>query len=153
VIERCNYSIEYFLSGIGNVMQNPSRMENVLFERNLMRDAATGYCRQRPDRGQGAHIKSWRFTGNRNRAAGFVIKDNVMSGSGDMLVEISSGLFNPDGSDSMPEMKGNVFIGEKGQRFGVLNQGKGTELKYDETIVKNLGSRFADNVFAMRPAH
>ena len=153
VIERCNYSIEFFLSGIKDGATNPSRMENVLFDRNLMRDAATGYCRQRPDLGPGAHIKSWRYVGgsDRNRAAGFVIKNNVMSGSCDMLVEISSGLFNPDGSDSMPHMIGNVFIGEKGQRFGVLNQGKAAELKYDENIVKNLGSRFADNVFAVRP--
>ena len=153
VIERCNYSIEFFLSGIKDGATNPSRMENVLFDRNLMRDAATGYCRQRPDLGPGAHIKSWRYTGgsDRNRAAGFVISDNVLSGSRDMLIEVSSGLFNPDGSDSMPLMRGNVFIGEKGQRFGVLNQGKAAELKYDENIVKNLGSRFADNVFAVRP--
>jgi hypothetical protein len=74
-----------------------------------------------------------------------------MSGSCDMLVEISSGLFNPDGSDSMPEMKGNVFIGEKGQRFGVLNQGKAVALKYDEKIAGKLGARYADNVFATRP--
>ena len=153
VIERCNYSIEFFLSGIKDGAANPSRMENVLFDRNLMRDAATGYCRQRPDLGPGAHIKSWRYTGgsDRNRAAGFVISDNVLSGSRDMLIEVSSGLFNSDGSDSMPHMIGNVFIGEKGQRFGVLNQGKAAELKYDENIVKNLGSRFADNVFAVRP--
>ena len=154
VIERCNYSIEFFLSGIKDGATNPSRMENVLFDRNLMRDAATGYCRQRPDLGPGAHIKSWRYTGgsDRNRAAGFVISDNVLSGSRDMLIEVSSGLFNLDGSDSMPLMRGNVFIGEKGQRFGVLNQGKAAELKYDENIVKNLGSRFADNVFAVRPS-
>ena len=152
VIERCNYSIEYFLNGIKDGTTDSSRMENVLIDCNLMRDAAAGYCRQRPDGGEGAHVKSWRFTGSRNRAAGFVIKDNVMSGSGDMLVEISSGLFNPDGSDSMPEMKGNVFIGEKDQRFGVLNQGRAVEHKYDDGLVRKLGARYADNVFAMRPA-
>ncbi len=152
VIERCNYSIEYFLNGIKDGTTDSSRMENVLIDCNLMRDAATGYCRQRPDGGEGAHVKSWRFASSRNRAAGFVIKDNVMSGSGDMLVEISSGLFNPDGSDSMPEMKGNVLIGEKDQRFGVLNQGRAVEHKYDDGLVRKLGARYADNVFATRSA-
>ena len=150
VIERCNYSIEFFLSGIKDGATEPSRMENVVFERNLMRDAATGFCRQRPDAGEGAHIKSWRFTGgsDRNRASGFAVKNNVFYRSGDMLVEISSGLFNPDGTDSMPEMTGNVFIGEKRQRFGVLNQGKAVELKYDGRDLAKLGGRYSGNVFA-----
>ena len=154
VIERCNYSIEFFMSGIKDPSENSSRMENILFVDNLMREAATGYCQQRPDLGPGAHIKSWRFEGgkDRNRATGFVISNNLLYESRDMLIEVSSGLFNPDGSDSMPDMRGNVFVGSLGQRFGVLNQGLAVEHKYDENIVKNLGARFADNVFAVRPS-
>jgi hypothetical protein len=153
VIERCNYSIEYFLSGINNPASNPSRMENVLFEGNLMRDAAVGLCRQRPDLHQGAHIKSWRYYGGagNNRATGFVIRDNVLFGSRCLLIEISSGLMNADGSDSMPEMTGNVIVGERGQRFGVLNQGRAVEFAYDERLLENLGKRYSGNVFAVFP--
>ena len=155
VIERCNYSIEYFLHCISDPVKNPSRMENILFEKNLMRDSAKGFCEQRPDRTQGAHIKCWRYWGgnsHNNRATGFVIRDNVMCMGGNMLVEISSSIMNPDGSDSMPEMTGNVFVGEAGQRFGVLNQGKAVELKYNESLPGLLGARYADNVFATRGA-
>lgn len=151
VIERCNYSIEYFLHCISDPVKNPSRMENILIERNLMRDSAKGFCEQRPDRTQGAHIKCWRYWGgnsHNNRATDFVVKDNVMCVGGNMLVEISASIMNPDGSDSMPAMTGNVFVGATGQRFGVLNQGKAVELKYDESLPASLGERYADNVFA-----
>lgn len=148
-IERCNYSIEYFLSGVKNPDSDPSRMENVVIENNYMRDAAVGFCKQRPDVTTGAHIKGWRGS-LRNRAAGFVVKGNVFSRSDEMFVEISSELRNPDGSDSMPELSGNVFVGRRGQRFGVLNQGKAEELKYDDELVRRLGARYADNVYAVR---
>ena len=150
VIERCNYSIEYFLHGIKDPAANPSRIEGFVIERNLMRDAAEGFCRQRPDIGGGAHIKCWRYSGRlfNNRATGYVIRNNVMSGSRDMLVEISSSIMNPDGSDSMPKMHGNVFIGHQGQRFGVLNQGKAVELNYDAAGMADLAHRYSENVFA-----
>ena len=148
VIENCNYSIEYFLSLKGEAMaSNPSRMEDFVIEGNLMRNAGVGFCQQRPDGRQAAHIKSWR--NGANRATGYIIRDNVFAFGDEMLVEISSGLANPDGSDSMPEMKGNVFIGREGQRFGVLNQGKPVELKYDSKLASALGARYSGNVFAL----
>jgi hypothetical protein len=118
-----------------------------------MRDSAKGFCEQRPDKTQGAHIKCWRYWGgnsHNNRATGYVIKDNVMCVGGNMLVEISASIMNPDGSDSMPAMSGNVFVGAKGQRFGGICQGKFAELKYDESLPGQLGSRYANNVFATR---
>ena len=151
VIENCNYSIEYFLSLKGEArVSNSSRMEDFVIEGNIMRNAGRGFCQQRPDRGQSAHIKSWR--NGANRATGYVIRDNVFAFGDEMLVEISSGLANPDGSDSMPEMKGNVFIGREGQRFGVLNQGKPVELKYDRKFASALGARYSGNVFALAAA-
>ena len=64
-----------------------------------------------------------------------------------MLVEISSSIMNPDGSDSMPKVEWNVFIGNQGQRFGVLNQGKAVELKYDADGVATLVPRYGENIF------
>ena len=66
-----------------------------------------------------------------------------------MLIEISSGLANPDGSDSMPVMEGNVFVGTKCQRFGVVNQGNPAERAYDEKMVSALGERFSGNVYSV----
>lgn len=145
VIENCNYSIEYFLSGVRQ--GNPSRTEGFVIEDNLMWNAGVGFCRQRPDGRQAAHIKSWR--NNCNRATGYLVRRNLFAYGEDMLVEISSGLANPDGSDSMPVMDGNVFVGTKCQRFGVVNQGNPAERAYDEKIVSALGERFSGNVYSV----
>lgn len=137
VIEKCNYSIEYFLSGVKE--PNPSRMENFVIENNLMWDAGVGFCEQRPDKTQAAHLKSWRNWSN--RATGFVVRNNLFARGKEMLIETSSGLKNPDGSDSMPELTGNTFVGVDGQRFGVINQGKPNERKYDDALRQELEAK------------
>lgn len=118
VFDKCNYSIEYFLTAKNG---NPSRMENLLFDRNVMIDAGRGFCEQRPDRNEGAHIKAW-WHQDRNRAKNYVVRDNVFCESGDMLVQICSGLKNDDGSSSMPVMTGNLFIGRAGDQFGMISE-------------------------------
>ena len=127
VFERCNYSVEYFLTlrNEGNL----STMENVLIEDNLMFDAGYGFCEQRPDRGEGAHIKSW-GAGNNNRAKNYVIRNNAMLGAQDMIVQIGSLLKNPDGGTSLPKMEGNVFLGRVGQQFGLISDKSNKRLPY-----------------------
>jgi hypothetical protein len=68
-----------------------------------------------------------------------------------MLIQVSSGLLNPNGSDSMPTMSGNLFIGKQGQRFGVANQGTAVNLLYDKQSVARLCERYADNYFLIEP--
>ena len=118
VIEKCNYSIEYFLSRCPE--SNPSRMEDYVIAGNLMWDAGKGLCEQRPDRNQDAHVKSWVY-GPRNRATGYTIRDNLFAGAHMQLIEVCSRLKNPDGSDSMPRLERNVFIGPA-QRLGLVEQ-------------------------------
>lgn len=117
VFEKCNYSVEYFLTAKRG---NMSRMENFVVEDNLMFDAGIGFCEQRPDRNEGAHIKAW-YHGERNRAKDYVVRRNVFCGSGDMLVQICSGLKNEDGSSSMPVVTDNIFIGREGAQFGTIS--------------------------------
>lgn len=145
VIEYCNYSIEYFMSRVHQCPTNPSRMENFVIENNLMWNAAEGFCQQRPDKNMGAHIKSWR--NNSNRATGFVIRNNLVAYSREMLVEISAGLTNPDGSDSMPVVEGNVFVGRNNQRFGVLNQGSPEEHKFSRELPDAIAQNAKNNIF------
>ena len=128
VFEKCNYSIEYFLT-LRNGKENPSTMENVLFEDNYMFDAGYGFCEQRPDRNEGAHIKSW-GAGVNNRAKNYVIRNNVMIGAQDMIVQIGSLLKNHDGGTSLPRLEGNVFYGRVGQQFGVISDQSNKRLKY-----------------------
>ena len=149
VIEKCCYSIEYFLHG-ARFPENPSRMEDVLIEDNLMWDAATGFCEQRrPDRKGGAHFKSW--CNGANRATRFLVRNNLCAFSRNEILEMSSGLPNPDGSDSMPTLTGNTFIGLKGQTFGVLNHGEPIWLQYDGSLPGKLDARHVGNVFYFAP--
>ena len=70
-----------------------------------------------------------------------------MAFGAEMLMEVSSGLKNPDGSDSMPKVENNLFIGKQGQRFGVLNQGKPEALKYDDALPSVIEKFGAGNKF------
>jgi hypothetical protein len=136
VIEKCNYSIEYFLTARDG---NESLMENILFEDNLMFDSGYGFCEQRPDRNCAAHIKAW-YNQSRNRAKNYVVRNNAMCFAQDSLVQICSGLKNIDGSSSLPVMEGNVFIGRAGCLFGNISETTNKLLSYDEKSQKLLDS-------------
>ncbi len=117
VMEYCNYSIEYFLNTGSE--ENQSYMTDFCIENNYMWYAGQGFCEQRPDRGQAAHIKSWNHP---NRASDYRIVGNLLVFSKDMLVHIHSHCLNDDGSNSMPQMENNWFIGHSNQMFGIFGQ-------------------------------
>ena len=146
VIECCNYSIEYFLANVSS--SNTSLMENFTIASNIMWNAGTGFCQQRPVTNEAAHIKGW---GHQNRAKNFVIRDNVLACSKAMLIHVNPTLVNSDGSDSLPAMTGNVFIGAKGRRLGYLNQGIPVGLIYDRTFMPALSPRYSGNWFLTEP--
>ncbi|MGN0852489.1 MAG: hypothetical protein ACI4Q3_03835 [Kiritimatiellia bacterium] len=126
VFDTCNYSIEYFLTARNG---NPSRMENLLYAGNVMMNAGYGFCSQRPDRNEAAHIKAW-LNKDRNRAKNYVIRDNVFCLSQDMLLQICSGLKNADGSTSLPVLAGNTFLGLAGDTFGSISETSPERLAY-----------------------
>ncbi|MGN1410444.1 MAG: hypothetical protein ACI4XJ_09750 [Eubacteriales bacterium] len=145
VIENCNYSIEYFLN-LKNNPDNPSRMENFLVEDNLMWYAGYGFCEQRPD-GGASHIKGW-SGGNRNRAYNYVIKNNLMFGTKNTVVQIVSPLMNPDGSDSLPVLEGNDFAAGAGDRFGMFSsEPDPAEHSFGEDLPEFLGDKSHGDVF------
>ncbi len=143
VIEYCNYSIEYFLSGSDS---NPSRMENFLIEDNYMWYAGSGLCEQRPDKSSAAHIKGW-FSDDRNRATNYVVRRNLFLCSKEMLFDFGSLLFNPDGSNSMPHMEDNHILGKHGQLFGVISCSDKTRKIYNEAIVDYLEGISSNDTF------
>jgi len=132
VMEKCNYSIEYFLTAENG---NPSRMEHVRFLRNLLFDAGYGFCEQRPDRECAAHIKAW-FCPVRNRATDFEVRDNVFCMGRDVLLDACAGLKNPDGSSSLAKFHDNVMIGRRGDLFGAVSETSGKRLPHDAAIQK-----------------
>ncbi|MBQ1224063.1 MAG: hypothetical protein IIX84_07240 [Oscillospiraceae bacterium] len=136
VMEYCNYSIEYFLSGV--TPKNPSHIENFVIEDNYMWYAGRGFCTQRPDKGGGAHIKSWTSD---NPATNYVIKNNLMVDTADMLVHISAKKEGPNGGDSMPRLENNHFAGKEGISFGILAFHSLTQQPYSPDVIAYLGEK------------
>ena len=87
VIERCNYSFEWFLKA---PRENRSRMENVLVRDNICLDAGFGFCEERPDKGGAAHVKAWGGPGA-DRAVNCVIRDNVFGRSRNKVLDMGAG--------------------------------------------------------------
>lgn len=115
VMEYCNYSIEYFLSGIPE--GNLSRMEDLVIEDNYMWYAGRGLSSQRPDKTEAAHIKSWNHD---NPAKDYHIRNNLMVDSYNMLLHIHADVRTQDGSDGMPTLEGNTFAAREEDSFGNL---------------------------------
>ena len=144
VIENCVYSIEYFVSGCEP--DNPSVMTNFRIEGNHMWYASRGFCEQRPpaDRSCGAHIKG-RCSRTGNRAKDYVIKDNIFVDGKDRLLQITSNLYNTDGSDSMPSFSGNLFVEQFGRKLGQVWQSdtpdQQIDAKFDFDCAKYLEER------------
>ena len=144
VIENCVYSIEYFVSGCE--ADNPSVMTNFRIEGNHMWYASRGFCEQRPpiDRSWGAHIKG-RSSRTGNRANGYIIKDNIFVDGKDRLLQITSNLYNSDGSDSMPTFEGNIFVEEFGRKLGQVLQDEDPaqqiDAKFDFDALEYLNER------------
>lgn len=115
VMEHCNYSIEYFLGVVPS--GNPSHIEDVLIEDNYMWYAGRGFCSQRPDKTEAAHIKSWNHD---NPACDYTIRHNLMIDSYNMLIHIHSDKRTLDGNDGMPVLIDNDFVARAGDSFGNL---------------------------------
>lgn len=118
VIERCEMPIENWMSDIEE--SNPSRFEHVLIEGNHIWYAGYGLCESRPiiDRAWNAAIKN-RCSKTGNRAYDYQIKNNLIAMWKYRALQCSSNLYNPeDGSDSLAQFSGNIYIGEYGKTFG-----------------------------------
>ena len=118
VIEYCEMPIENWASDITE--SNPSRFENVLIEGNQIWYAGYGLCESRPpiDRGWSSAIKA-RCSKTGNRAYNYEIRNNVVALWKIRAVQVTSNLFNPeDGSDSVANFSGNIYVGTYGRKFG-----------------------------------
>jgi len=114
LIEKCSYSIEYFL-GKPDDPAIDRQMKNIELRGNLMLDAGYGWGNQRPDTATPAHIKAW---DHYNRLTGsFCIADNIMADSRYMMLHIGV-----DDPDWMPEITGNLLLQHTGGQFGRLGK-------------------------------
>ena len=147
VFEKCNYSVEYFLSAPEG---NESMMEDVIIEGNVMRDAGCGFCEQRNDRGIAAHLKA-RYRADRNRAKNFIVRNNTFERSRDMLVHACAGLKNADGSSSLPRFENNTFRGRRGDYFGAISDVSDDLVVYDEETADYVNAHGMGNRCVVEP--
>ena len=127
VMERCYYSIEYFMYNI--TPGTDSHIEDVIYEDNLMRDAGRGFCMQRFDRLGASHIKSGRGL---NPSKNFLIRNNIMWNSGSMIIQICALTQDPKYSSCLPELSNNVYIQRPEGEIGIYSMGKGVRIAFDE---------------------
>lgn len=108
VMEYCNYSVEYFLD-LGKNEAN--YFKDFYISGNHMWYAGYGFCSQRKDKGQDAHIKSWSHA-NKNKGD-FIIKDNIFALAKKYLLET----YTVDSSQGAT-YDSNTYIQFKNHYFG-----------------------------------
>lgn len=138
LIERCVYSIEYFLDMTGG--DRESFMENVEMCGNILRFAGYGWGQQRHNKHTPAHIKGWSYF-NAVRS-GYSVHHNIFDRSAYRLVHLVAerGAF-------CPEMHDNVYVqyadGMLGQ-YGGKEAGEPPILYFDGEVEKTVAKVFCD---------
>ncbi len=143
VMEYCNYSFEYFLTG-GAPEQ--SYIENVKVSDNLMWYTGYGFCEQRPDKDCDAHIKAWAH-GNVRRGK-FEINNNLFAISKTELVQSNATI----GTHS-PNYSGNTYIQFENTnlgRTGNLNSSIRFDSNVKDAIISRLGDKKATVVYVKK---
>ena len=143
LVERCVYSIEYFLEMNGGDTQ--SLMSDIVIEHNILRLAGYGWGQQRHNVNTPAHIKGWSYE---NRAQDFFITDNVFDRSAYRLLHLVAGA-----RSSCPVMHRNTYIqytnGMLGQ-YGGKENGEPPVLLFDGQAAQTVASVFGDGEATVR---
>lgn len=134
LMEYCNYSVEYFLSGAKE--GDGTMIDGFWIENNIMRFAGKGFCQQRPDKTEAAHIKSWN---HENPAKNFHVRNNVFQDSYNMLLHISSAFPN-----NMPEMNGNVYIQKEDGLLGLFGQNAKPREPFNKEVTRLIEQKIGD---------
>lgn len=124
LIERCEMSIEYYLGAQNKPTE--SRMENILFEGNILRLAGYGWGNQHPEPAWGAHLKSWWM--HYNKAENFIIRNNIFDRSDANLINVVAG-----DAAWLPQMENNTYIQYLGADGGRIGQ-PWADYKFDESF-------------------
>ena len=135
LVERCEMSIEYYLGAQNKPTE--SRMENILFEGNILRLAGYGWGDQHPEPAWGAHLKSWWM--HYNKAENFIIRNNIFDRSDANLINVVAGE-----KEWLPQMENNTYIqylGADGGRIGQPWADYKFDEKFPEVVERVLGEK------------
>lgn len=111
VVEKCNYSIEYWnvSSSIVQDKEN-SYIKSFLIKNNIFRFSGYGVSQTRPDKTQSAHIKTWVHDAiYENKVIGsFEIKNNIFYMSSEQMLAIYA-----CDKESLPKIQNNSFYNDE----------------------------------------
>lgn len=128
LFEKCIYSIEYFLDQ-PNSPQDV--MRNITISGNICRLAGYGFGWQRRDK-VARHIQGgWLNSKRKYPAENFIVEGNIFDRSIDVLLSVSA-----LEQSHLPKMKNNIYIQNKGGKFGMVGVNYNQYYIYDENIGK-----------------
>ena len=102
-----------------------------------MRFCGSGFGKQRPDKVPDVHIKSWDHI---NPGTDMVICNNIFDRGARDLLHVAC-----EDAASMPEIRRNVFIQQKGAGFARLGVIPTSSIPYTEEAIAQSG--LTDNVY------
>jgi len=147
VVERCTYSLEYFLSIPSDGDSAMFFMDNIAVKNNIFRYSGFGWGTQRPDKGSGSHVKSWEHY---NKAFHFVIENNVFDRARYDMLYISA-----TKAEWLPKLQNNAYIQFENASLCRFGAKKTKPYVYDkstsQTLKKVLGERGAKVFFLNQP--
>lgn len=133
LIETSSYSIEYFLSSVG---ETGSMMDGLLIENNFCRFAGFGWGDQRPDKDTPAHIKGWNSD---NPSKNYVIRNNIFDRGRYNIIQ--SGCMN---KESEAKLEGNIYVQYEGNLLGNFGKNPSPVYKFDENAEKIIREEYGD---------
>lgn len=137
VIEKCVYSIEYFLEKYDR--SNESLISDCEISGNILRLSGYGWGQQRHNFYTPAHIKGWSYD---NTARDFKIHDNLFDRAAYRMVHLVA-----YEKESCPEMYNNTYVQKLGLplgQYGANNIAEPANIVFDENIDLTLQSVLKD---------
>ena len=137
LIERCVYSIEYFLEKTeGDVA---SRICGCEISGNILRLSGYGWGQQRHNVDTPAHIKGWNY---QNTATDFVIRENLLDRAAYRMIHLVA-----EDRQSLPAMEGNVYWQTRGGclgDYGTTENGLPQSLCFDGDVQRAVAEILED---------
>ena len=137
LVERCVYSIEYFLEKTEGDTQ--SVIEDCIIEGNILRLSGYGWGQQRHNTDTPAHIKGWSYE---NTAADFTIRENIFDRAAYRMVHLVARK-----QESCPIMDGNIYVQNFGRplgQYGAIEIAEPPIMVFDETAEDVIRENFGD---------
>lgn len=117
LVERCVYSIEYFLEKTEG--DTESAITDCIMEDNILRLSGYGWGQQRHNTDTPAHIKGWSYE---NTASDFIIRRNIFDRAAYRMLHLVA-----KEQSSCPVMEGNTYLQTKGLPLGQYGANKAAE--------------------------